>query len=77
MPMSIAEMYPARTDSNGQTWYRPTQVPGLMWGWTMNPAYADASYNVSEETIREFDRKNTHRDPQWRYSNPEDNSEQN
>ena len=43
---SIAERYPARTDDNGNTWYRPTPTPGLLWGWTSSPEWADVSYGV-------------------------------
>lgn len=41
---SIADQYPARTDSNGTTWYRPTPETGLQWGWTSQEKYADPSY---------------------------------
>lgn len=33
-------MYPARTDGNGTTWYRP--VDG--YGWTSDPGQAHPSY---------------------------------
>ncbi len=33
-------MYPARTDSNGVTWYRPADV----YGWTSIPEFAHPSY---------------------------------
>lgn len=32
--------YPARTDSNGVTWYRPADV----YGWTSIPEFAHPSY---------------------------------
>ena len=47
--MKIAEMYPARTDSNGNTWYRPVKDGGAMWGWTSDPAQADPSYFKEED----------------------------
>ncbi|WP_016886776.1 hypothetical protein [Mycobacteroides abscessus] len=45
--MSIAQQYPARTDANGNTWYRPMRPRGFdfdQWGWTSDPAQADPSY---------------------------------
>lgn len=45
--MSVAEQYPARTDTNGNTWYRPLRPKGFdfdQWGWTSDPAQADPSY---------------------------------
>lgn len=45
--MSIAQQYPARTDANGNTWYRPVRPRGFdfdQWGWTSDPAQADPSY---------------------------------
>lgn len=44
---SVATQFPARTDSNGNTWYRPVRDKGMahdQWGWTSNPAMADPSY---------------------------------
>lgn len=44
---TVAEQFPARTDSNGRTWYRPVRDKGMdfaQWGWTSNPAFADPSY---------------------------------
>jgi hypothetical protein len=44
---TVAEQYPARTDANGTTWYRPASPPGsglAQWGWTSNAAMADPSY---------------------------------
>jgi hypothetical protein len=35
--------YPARTDGNGVTWYRPAQT-GEPWGWTSDPNQAHLSY---------------------------------
>lgn len=39
---TIAQAFPARTDSNGTTWY--AAGAGRMDGWTANPEYADPSY---------------------------------
>lgn len=47
VPTSIAQQYPARTDTNGNTWYRPVRPKGFdfdQWGWTSDPAQADPSY---------------------------------
>lgn len=44
--MKVSEAYPAQKDADGRTWYRPKPEPGLMWGWTANPEYADPSYEV-------------------------------
>lgn len=44
---TVARIYPAHTDSNGNTWYRPVRDEGVgvaQWGWTSNPALADPSY---------------------------------
>ena len=44
---SVAKQFPARTDSNGNTWYRPVRDKGMahdQWGWTSNPEMADPSY---------------------------------
>lgn len=44
---SVAEDFPAHTDSNGNTWYRPVRDKGIgmdQWGWTSNPVFADPSY---------------------------------
>lgn len=45
--MSVAEQYPARTDTNGTTWYRPGftgKTPPSMWGWTSDPLQAHPDY---------------------------------
>ncbi|SKN10603.1 Uncharacterised protein [Mycobacteroides abscessus subsp. massiliense] len=45
--MSVAEQYPARTDTNGTTWYRPRfigKTPPSMWGWTGHPEQAHPDY---------------------------------
>lgn len=45
--MSVAEQYPARTDTNGTTWYRPGftgKTPPSMWGWTSDPRQAHPDY---------------------------------
>jgi hypothetical protein len=35
--------FPARTDANGTTWYRPADT-SQPWGWTANPKFAHPSY---------------------------------
>lgn len=43
----IARAYPAVTDSNGTTWYRPSftgRTPPQMWGWTADPKQAHSDY---------------------------------
>lgn len=48
--MSIAQNYPARTDSNGTTWYRSGGGP--QDGWTAQIEYAHPSYaEVTEPEI--------------------------
>lgn len=45
--MNVAELYPAHTDGNGTTWYRPVRDPGLdvsQWGWTSDPLLAHPDY---------------------------------
>ncbi len=45
--LTVALQYPARTDTNGITWYRPLRAKGVdfdQWGWTSDPAQADPSY---------------------------------
>lgn len=45
--MNVAQQYPARTDTNGNTWYRPLRPKGFdfdQWGWTSDPSQADPSY---------------------------------
>lgn len=47
--MSVAGLYPARTDTNGRTWYRPVRDPGIgvdQWGWTSDPAQAHPDYDA-------------------------------
>lgn len=39
---SIADYYPAITDDNGNTWYRPAEGDG----WTSDPTQAHPSYGV-------------------------------
>lgn len=44
---TVAEQYPARTDTNGTTWYRPGfsgKTPPAMWGWTSDRTQAHPSY---------------------------------
>ena len=46
---SIAQLWPARTDTNGTTWYRPALTKGVSlqtWGWTAQPEQADPSYGL-------------------------------
>lgn len=45
-PPTVAEMFPARTQPDGRTWYRPANGP---MGWTANPEYADPSYFTDTE----------------------------
>ena len=45
--MSVARDYPARTDSNGRTWYR--SGVGYMAGWTAIIELADPSYLAENE----------------------------
>ncbi|ASR85383.1 hypothetical protein SEA_CAIN_85 [Mycobacterium phage Cain] len=45
--MNVARQYPARTDANGRTWFRPVRTPGMdfsQWGWTSQPCYAHPDY---------------------------------
>ncbi|ASR85584.1 hypothetical protein I5G80_gp060 [Mycobacterium phage Krueger] len=45
--MNVARQYPARTDANGRTWFRPVRSPGMdfaQWGWTSQPCYAHPDY---------------------------------
>lgn len=45
--VSVAEQYPARTDDNGITWYRPGftgKTAPSMWGWTSQPDQAHPDY---------------------------------
>lgn len=45
--VSVAQQYPARTDDNGTTWYRPSfagKTPPSMWGWTSQPLHAHPDY---------------------------------
>ncbi|WP_237146503.1 PD-(D/E)XK nuclease family protein [Mycobacteroides abscessus] len=45
--VSVAEEYPARTDDNGTTWYRPVRPKGIgidQWGWTSQPEQAHPDY---------------------------------
>ncbi|UVD40943.1 hypothetical protein [Mycobacterium phage Kashi_VT1] len=47
--MSIAAQYPARTDTNGRTWWRPVRPAGTdlsQWGWTSDPAQAHPDYDA-------------------------------
>lgn len=49
--MNVAEMYPARADASGVTWYRPAfdgGSPPSMWGWTSQPDQAHPDYFVHE-----------------------------
>ena len=45
--MNVAQDFPARTDDNGNTWYRPVRDKGMdlsQWGWTSNPELAHPDY---------------------------------
>ncbi|AHY26907.1 hypothetical protein SEA_MUFASA_83 [Mycobacterium phage Mufasa] len=49
--MNVAEQYPARTDTNGRTWFRPVRPPGAdvsQWGWTSQPEQAHPDYALAE-----------------------------
>lgn len=48
MTQTIAQHYPAHTDTNGVTWYM--SGPGRMAGWTSSPEHADPSY-AAEATL--------------------------
>ncbi|QYC54294.1 hypothetical protein SEA_ALLEGRO_50 [Mycobacterium phage Allegro] len=51
--MSVATDYPARTDANGATWFRPVRDPGMgieQWGWTANPLLAHPDYDYDALT---------------------------
>ncbi|WP_016891473.1 hypothetical protein [Mycobacteroides abscessus] len=53
--MSVAEQYPARTDTNGATWYRPVRSKGIdfdQWGWTSDPhqAHPDYEYDPASDS---------------------------
>ncbi|AOQ28932.1 hypothetical protein SEA_THYATIRA_76 [Mycobacterium phage Thyatira] len=53
--MSVAEQYPARTDSNGVTWFRPARDTGLdfsQWGWTSDPTQAHPDYGIGPHIVR-------------------------
>ena len=55
---TVAEQYPARTDSNGTTWYRPVRRKGdamSQWGWTALPEHADPSYNAPNSALAALD----------------------
>lgn len=47
--MSVAEDWPARTDTNGRTWWRPVRDAKMsfdQWGWTSDPAQAHPDYDA-------------------------------
>lgn len=48
--MNIATLYPARTDTEGHTWYRAGTGP--QDGWTAQPQYAHADY-FTEDALRD------------------------
>lgn len=53
--VNVAEQYPARTDSNGTTWFRPARGAGLdfsQWGWTSDPAQAHPDYGTGPHIVR-------------------------
>ncbi|QAU06500.1 hypothetical protein SEA_KISI_82 [Mycobacterium phage KiSi] len=44
---SVAEVFPARTDAQGRTWYRPVRDAGTdlsQWGWTSQRKLAHPDY---------------------------------
>ena len=54
--MTVAETYPARTDTNGTTWYRPQRredVSFSQWGWTSDPKQAHEDYNSFNGRVNE------------------------
>lgn len=49
--MRVDQLYPARTDANGVTWYRPAQTYGVklsMWGWTSDFSQAHPDYAMHD-----------------------------
>jgi hypothetical protein len=49
--LRVNELYPARTDPSGVTWYRPAFAglsPPSPWGWTSDPAQAHEDYSDAE-----------------------------
>jgi hypothetical protein len=51
---TVAEQWPARTDTRGVTWYRPALTAGVTlqtWGWTAQPEQADPSYGLGQLAI--------------------------
>ena len=50
--MTVADQYPARTDSNGTTWYRPAQT-AQPWGWTADFAQAHPDYAMEDPPTEE------------------------
>ncbi|AEL19722.1 hypothetical protein CL76_gp28 [Mycobacterium phage Larva] len=49
--MNVAEQYPARTDDNGVTWFRPVRDAGSdfsQWGWTSQREQAHPDYRATE-----------------------------
>lgn len=49
----ISHDYPAHTDGNGTTWYRPVRPKGTdlsQWGWTSDPKQAHPDYRAGELT---------------------------
>lgn len=52
--LSVAEQYPARTDSNGRTWFRPVRPAGCdlsQWGWTSQPGLAHPDYGPGPHVV--------------------------
>ncbi|AON96729.1 hypothetical protein SEA_GENGAR_74 [Mycobacterium phage Gengar] len=50
--MNVAEQWPARTDSNGVTWFRPARDAGSdfsQWGWTSQREQAHPDYRAHFE----------------------------
>ncbi|AXQ63245.1 hypothetical protein I5G72_gp28 [Mycobacterium phage Collard] len=49
--MNVAEQYPAHTDHNGVTWFRPARDPGTdfsQWGWTSQREQAHPDYRAHD-----------------------------
>lgn len=49
----ISHDYPAHTDGNGVTWYRPVRQKGQdvsQWGWTNDPKQAHPDYRAGDLT---------------------------
>lgn len=52
--MNVATIYPAWTDHNGNTWYRPAfegRTPPSNWGWTSDRYQAHPSYWLIKDGV--------------------------